>query len=146
MCDHMSQNIFDAHESLQTSVQEKDTFLKKLMEMTLPEEILEDKVKYSVQCTGTGDNASIDSISSSSHAMFVNFVFDLVKEISASIYSCETEKQNHIWMIQKPLIKAHMALPKDSASLATMVCREIMVAFGYEKRAIKENLIVRWSP
>ena len=49
-------------------------------------------------------------------------------------------------MIQKPLMKAHLALPKDSASLAALVCREIMVAFGYEKRAIKENLIVRWSP
>ena len=146
MCDHMSQNIFDVHESLQTSVQEKDTFLKKLMEMTLPEEILEDKGKYSVQCTGTGDNASIDSISSSSHAMFVNFVFDLVKEISASIYSCETEKQSHIWMAQKPLMKDRLALPKDASSLSSIITREVMVAFGYEKRAAKENLIVRWSP
>jgi centrosomal protein CEP350 len=65
---------------------------------------------------------------------------------SAAIYSCETEKQNHIWMVQKPLMKARLALPKDSASLSSIVCREIMVAFGYEKRAAKENLIVRWSP
>ena len=146
MCDHMSQNIFDIHESLQTSVQDKDTFLKKLMEMALPEEILEDKGKHSVQCTATGDSTSIDSISSSSHAMFVNFVFDLVKEISASIYSCETEKQSHIWMAQKPLMKARLALPKDASSLSSIITREVMVAFGYEKRAAKENLIVRWSP
>ena len=43
-------------------------------------------------------------------------------------------------------MKARLALPKDSASLSSIVCREIMVAFGYEKRAAKENLIVRWSP
>ena len=49
-------------------------------------------------------------------------------------------------MVQKPLMKARLALPKDSASLSSIVCREIMVAFGYEKRAAKENLIVRWSP
>ena len=49
-------------------------------------------------------------------------------------------------MAQKPLIKARLALPKDSGSLSSIVCREVMVAFGYEKRAAKENLIVRWSP
>ena len=146
MCDHMSQNIFNVHESLQTSAHEKDTFLKKLMEMSLPEEILEDIGKHSVPCTGTGDNTSIDSIASSSHTMFVNFLFDLVKEISASIYSCETEKQSHIWMAQKPLMKARLALPKDASSLSSIITREVMVAFGHEKRAAKENLIVRWSP
>ena len=43
-------------------------------------------------------------------------------------------------------MKAKLALPKDSASLSSLVCREIMIAFGYEKRSVKENLIVRWSP
>ena len=49
-------------------------------------------------------------------------------------------------MTQKPLMKARLALPKDSAALSCLVAREVMVAFGYEKRAAKENLIVRWSP
>ena len=31
-------------------------------------------------------------------------------------------------------------------SLSNIICREVMVAFGFEKRALKENLIVRWSP
>ena len=49
-------------------------------------------------------------------------------------------------MAQKPLLKAQLALPKSSESLSNIICREVMVAFGFEKRALKENLIVRWSP
>merc|ERR1712072_425750 len=43
-------------------------------------------------------------------------------------------------------MKARLALPKDASSLSSIITREVMVAFGYEKRAAKENLIVRWSP
>ena len=49
-------------------------------------------------------------------------------------------------MAQKPLMKDRLALPKDASSLSSIITREVMVAFGYEKRAAKENLIVRWSP
>ena len=49
-------------------------------------------------------------------------------------------------MAQKPLLKARLSLPKDPDSLSKIIDREVMVAFGFEKRASKENLIVRWSP
>ena len=49
-------------------------------------------------------------------------------------------------MTQKPLLKARLSLPKDPDSLSKIIGREVMVAFGFEKRASKENLIVRWSP
>ena len=49
-------------------------------------------------------------------------------------------------MAQKHLLKAQLALPKDSESSSNIICREVMVSFGFEKRALKENLIVRWSP
>merc|ERR1719412_715115 len=109
----MSKLIFDMHETLKMtqSNEYEHSFLNKLMDMTLPEEIIEEKFSST---TGSGDHPNNDSLPTTSHKMFISFIFDLVKEISASIYSCETEKQNHIWMIQKPLMKAHMALPKDS--------------------------------
>merc|ERR1711997_288032 len=44
------------------------------------------------------------------------------------------------------LTKAHMSLPQNAEALAKLVTRDVMVAFGYEKRAARENLIVRWSP
>ena len=49
-------------------------------------------------------------------------------------------------MTQKPLLKARLSLPKDSETLSKIISREVMVAFGFEKRDSKENLIVRWSP
>ena len=65
---------------------------------------------------------------------------------SASIYSCEIENQSLIWIAQKPFFKAQLALTKDYESLSNIICRELMVVFELEKRALKENLIVRWSP
>ena len=49
-------------------------------------------------------------------------------------------------MAHKQLLKAQLALPKDSESLSNIICREVMVTFWVRKRALKENLIIRWSP
>ena len=146
LCNQMSRIIYQLHEVSKNSIEDDSKFLRKLMDATLPVELLQIKDKCAPPYLGSGDNLDNDSTLLNSHNMFISFVFDLVKEISALLYTCETEKQNYIWMTQKPLAKAKLALPKDSASLSAIVCREVMVAFGYEKRASKENLIVRWSP
>lgn len=80
-----------------------------------------------------------------SKRMFVTFVRDFVIELTTDIYKCETESQNPPWMAQKPLDVEKFKLPKSEAELVARVERELLVFFGFEKRAQKENLIVRWS-
>jgi hypothetical protein len=77
--------------------------------------------------------------------VFVRFVFDLVKNIVSETFKVETEEQNPPWMHQKPLTKGHKALPHNENSLVKLVSHEVMVAFNHEKRAEKENMIIRWS-
>merc|ERR1719362_1204252 len=114
----MSRIIYQLHEVSKNSIEDDSKFLRKLMDATLPVELLQIKDKCAPPYLGSGDNLDNDSTLLNSHNMFISFVFDLVKEISALLYTCETEKQNYIWITQKPLAKAKLALPKDSASLS----------------------------
>ncbi len=87
-------------------------------------------------------------------ATFVNFCRNLsiaqftlfqVKDVVAQTYSVEEEVQNPPWMQQKALVKGKMALPETPADLVQKVSHEVFVAFGLEKKAAKENMIIRWS-
>ena len=78
-----------------------------------------------------------------SRQKFVAFLFDLVTDIVDEIYRCDAEKQNPPWMPQKPLEKEARSVPTSDVELLTRVTREVLVAFNFEKRAEKENLVVR---
>lgn len=77
--------------------------------------------------------------------VFVKFIFDLVKDLVFEVHKVETESQNPPWMWQKPIALGLSTIPKSEADLFAMINREVMVAFNYEKRAHKENMIIRWS-
>ena len=77
--------------------------------------------------------------------VYVRFLIDLVGEIAAEVFKCEAEAQNPPWMPQKPLARQRLLLPRNPDHLWKVVCREVLVYFGHEKRVAKENLIVRWS-
>ena len=89
---------------------------------------------------------SADEGSSGSRGVFVQFVFEAVREIIVETYSCENETQNPMWMKQKPIQKSIMSTPKTEDHLRSLVDKELMILFGFERRSAKENLIVRWSP
>ena len=78
--------------------------------------------------------------------MFVGFMRDAVIEISDEVCSPDTEGQNPVWMPQKPLRKMVMSVPRTEGGLAVSVRTELNILMGFDKRAKKENLIVRWSP
>lgn len=82
---------------------------------------------------------------SESRRVFLNFLIDLVQSIVTNIYQVENESQNPPWLPPKPLHKERFKAPKDLSSLWDRVQSEIWVHFGFQKRAQKENLIVRWS-
>lgn len=84
--------------------------------------------------------------STSSKNLFVSFVHDAVKEIALDILAPDTEAQNPIWMPQKPIRKLLMSVPRTEPLLNRSVQSEVNILLGYEKRAQKENLIIRWSP
>ena len=83
---------------------------------------------------------------SSSKDLFVSFVHDAVKEIALNILAPDSEAQNPIWMPQKPIRKMLLSVPRTEPLLIRSVQNEVNILLGYEKRAQKENLIVRWSP
>jgi len=87
-----------------------------------------------------------DSITRGSNEMFVGFMRDAVIEISDEVCSPDTEGQNPVWMSQKPLRKMVMSVPRTEGGLAVSVRTELNILMGFDKRAKKENLIVRWSP
>ena len=78
--------------------------------------------------------------------MFTRFVSDAVREIAAEAYAAETTEQNPVWMPQKPLRKMLMSVPASEESLVAHVQAELKVLFGFERRARRENLMVRWTP
>lgn len=80
-----------------------------------------------------------------SYKPFLRFVVDLVENTLREMFRGSQEQQNPPWMTQKALIKNSHAIPSDDKALIVQVQKEILVAFGHEKRAKKENLIVRWS-
>ena len=69
-----------------------------------------------------------------------------MKEIALNILAPDSEAQNPIWMPQKPIRKMLMSVPRTEPLLIRSVQSEVNILLGYEKRAQKENLIVRWSP
>ena len=83
---------------------------------------------------------------SGSKGMYVGFLFDLVREIVNDVYSVQCERQNPVWMPQKPLRKMKMSIPRTDQRLMSGVHHELKILFGFERRAQRENLIVRWSP
>ena len=89
--------------------------------------------------------ATDDQNLSDSHKNFVGFLVDLISEIVSDVYECENTEQNPTWMPQRPLDKERYQLPKDETQLKAKVNKEVMILFGHEKRAEKENRIVRWS-
>lgn len=66
-------------------------------------------------------------------------------EITSDVFRCETEAQNPPWLPQKPLSKALRGVPRSAAALQERACREALVLLGFEPRAARENLVVRWS-
>jgi hypothetical protein len=78
-----------------------------------------------------------------SRQKFVAFLFDLVSDAVDEVFRCETEPQNPAWLPPKPLEKERRALPKSESELLARVAKEIGVALNFEKRAAKENLVVR---
>ena len=80
-----------------------------------------------------------------SRQKFVSFLFDLVADIVDKIFRCDMESQNPAWLPQKPIEKEKRSLPKTAAELLSCVTKEVLVAFNYEKRAAKENLVVRYT-
>ncbi len=78
-----------------------------------------------------------------SRQKFVTFLLDLVTDIVDEIYRVDSEDQNPPWMPQKPLEKEKRSLPNSEAELEARVTREVLVTFNFEKRAAKENLVVR---
>ena len=78
-----------------------------------------------------------------SRQKFVTFLFDLVTDVVDDVFRCDTEPQSPAWLPQKPLEKQRRALPSSETELLARVNREILVAFNYEKKSTKENLVVR---
>ena len=81
-----------------------------------------------------------------SKEVFIDFLFEAVREVVVGIFSCEVDEQNPVWMKQKPLMKEVMSIPKTEEGLKVKVLQELMVLFGFERRVMKENLMVRWAP
>lgn len=78
--------------------------------------------------------------------MFVSFLRDAVSEISGEVCAAGVAVQNPVWMPQKPLKKMALSVPGTEAGLASTVQSELNILLGFQRRAHKENLIVRWSP
>ena len=78
-----------------------------------------------------------------SRLKFVSFLFDMVTDIVEQIYRVDCVDQNPPWMPQKALEKEKRSLPSCESELQDRVTREVLVAFNFEKRAAKENLVVR---
>ena len=78
--------------------------------------------------------------------MYEDFLMDAVREIADDVRSAATAVQNPVWMPQKPLKKMALSVPQTEQGLAASVQSELNVLLGFEKRARRENLIVRWSP
>lgn len=103
------------------------------------------KVKARIGGNGSGLKVS-DDVGSNfgpSRQKFVAFLFDLVADSVDEIFRCETEPQNPAWLPQKPIEKEKRSLPNSEAELLARVEKEVLVAFNYEKKARKENLVVR---
>jgi hypothetical protein len=78
-----------------------------------------------------------------SRRTFVTFVVDLVRELVAEVTMSEpTEKR---LASQKLLSKSRLRTARSEQEMHAMVLREVMILFGFEKRAKKEGLLVRWS-
>ena len=86
-----------------------------------------------------------DQLDKESQRIFVRFLFDLTKDIMKEVYSVEKEDQNPAWMRQKSLSFGIRNIPANTEELQALVRRRVLVAFHHEKRAAKENLIIRWS-
>merc|ERR1712029_247130 len=82
----------------------------------------------------------------SSRGMFVTFVRDAVTEIACEVCAPDTERQNPVWMPQKPLRKMVMSVPRTEQGLILSVQAELNILMGFDRRAQRENLIVRCSP
>ena len=100
----------------------------------------EDFESILVQNHGKWGNANEQS-----RKMFLRFVVDLVQNIMTERFRLANEKQNPAWMRQKPLSKLNRAIPADENELIQSVQREVLIAFNHQKKAQKENLIIRWS-
>ena len=77
--------------------------------------------------------------------MYEDFLMDAVTEIADDVRSAATAVQNPVWMPQKPLKKMALSVPQTEEGLAASVQSELNVLLGFEKRARRENLIVRMS-
>lgn len=89
---------------------------------------------------------NLDSkVEKESYESFVRFLVDLVTNVMKEMFKQVNEIQNPPWMRQKALKKQVQSIPKDDASLIQMVNRQVQIAFHHEKKAEKENLIIRWS-
>ena len=61
------------------------------------------------------------------------------------IFSAETDRQNPPWMTPKSLSVALRNIPATTSDLQTLIRKKVLVAFNHQKKAEKENLIIRWS-
>lgn len=105
------------------------------------------KHRHNLSLTNSEFQAILDDKNpkESSYQPFLRFVVDLVENVLLEMFRGSREQQNPPWMTQKALTKNSHAIPSDDKALIARVQKEILVAFGHEKRAQKENLIVRWS-
>lgn len=87
-----------------------------------------------------------DGVAEDSWRIFENLIFDVVKEIAGDMYACQSDVQNPLWLPQKPITRKILALPKTQEDFCDIVQREVGVAFGFQRKAARENLIVRWCP
>ena len=85
----------------------------------------------------------------SSYSTFLRFVTDLIEQLMSDIFTASREKPNLPWLAgqQKTLMGPRKIHYDDISeeSVIKRVIQHVLVAFNYEKRAQKENLIVRWS-
>ena len=80
-----------------------------------------------------------------SQRVFLRFLFDMIKDFMREIFSAETDRQNPPWMTQKSLSVALRKIPATTPDLQTFIRKKVLVAFNHERKAEKENLIIRWS-
>ncbi|TRY63156.1 hypothetical protein TCAL_11660 [Tigriopus californicus] len=135
---HIARAITEAIFNSRTGITwERETLLSHLLSISVP-----NQERITTTATTT---TSTSSSSTESRRVFLNFLIDLIQEIVTNIYQVESESQNPPWLPPKPIFKERFKAPKDLNSLWDRVQKEIWVHFGFQKRAQKENLIVRWS-
>jgi len=79
-----------------------------------------------------------------SKEVYLDFLAELALEITASLYG-DLNNKDEEEEVNKQLWKRPLRLPTSPNELQVLVEREAAILLGLERRAVRENLVVRWS-